>query len=548
MRAEHDTTPVAKGQFVAPKRPATGTTGRFGTPAGATRPASLEVLFAFAVLAALTAAEVGITGNSFVVSHPMWLDESVTSLLLNDPRLQHMLAAIHGGADTNGPAFYFGTWPVAHLVGGSVSELRLITAGMMLLALAGIYMVCRFFVEPARAAVGVFAAAVHPFVVVQMWQVRMYGFWLAAIAWFCVYTVAPTRTRSWPARLVGCVLAALVVTAHWLGVFALVLVSLPAIVETRSDPARRWNHLLPMLTGLLTLALCVPLILSQRHILSVPTWIDSASLTTIAVQLRRIVLVPGSVLLVVYALLRIWSWRRENGGGVRRPGTGTEAQCEDVGTESSSAGTLCTPRPVLALLAYPVVLVVMSVAMQSVLIERYMLPVVIPIALVTALAALPLRQRWGRLTTGIAIASLLVVGCLELNALRRVTRQDDDTAALVIDIVQRSLAAHQPVVFARRFEAYPLIQARPQWADSVAILDFPGNPDGLMRRTLFERDLGRAVARSYKEYHLVTVDRLRELGRFTVITSSGEEDELRHLLPKFRLRAVGVDEYVAELP
>jgi hypothetical protein len=175
-----------------------------------------------------------------------------------------------------------------------------------------------------------------------------------------------------------------------------------------------------------------------------------------------------------------------------------------------------------------------------------MLPVVVPLGVATAMAALPLRRNVGWLSAGVATASLVLAGCLELSRLRMVTEPDDREAALVIDIVQRTLAAQRHVVFARRFEAYPLIQARPQWSDSVAILDFSGVPDGLMRRTIFERDLGRAVTQFYSQYHLVTKDELRQWGRFTVVTHSAEEDELRRLLPGFHIEAVGTDEYVAE--
>ena len=84
-----------------------------------------------------------------------------------------------------------------------------------------------------------------------MWQVRMYGFWLAAIAWFCVYTVTAGRTRSWPVRLAGCGLAVLVVTAHWLGIFSLVVVSIASLYETRANPTRQKNNVLPLLAGIL---------------------------------------------------------------------------------------------------------------------------------------------------------------------------------------------------------------------------------------------------------------------------------------------------------
>ena len=67
-----------------------------------------------------------------------------------------------------------------------------------------------------------------------------------------------------------------------------------------------------------------------------------------------------------------------------------------------------------------------------------------------------------------------------------------------------------------------------------------------MRRTLFERDLGRAVARFYPRYHLVDRGTLRSWGRFVVITNADETDELRRLLAGFEVTAVGPDEFLAE--
>ena len=496
-------------------------------PAAGTRWRLLhESLVAFAGLGVVAALEIWITRNAAVISHPMWLDECVSSLLLTDPGFRHMVAAIHGGVDTNGPAFYVMAWPVVHALGAStVMALRLITAAAMLIALTGMYATCRRFVEPGRAAVGALAIATHPAVLVQTWQVRMYGFWLAAAAWFCAYTVFVAPQARWRTRLAGCLLAMLLVTAHWLGIFALVLVSVTALVVTRRTGSRRLNHALPLAVGLATLGLCLPLIASQRHILTAPTWIEPANASALLAQLRGILAVPSMGVVAMYVVLR----------------AGVNGERRMRVTERPAM-----LLPVLVLLLYPVTLVAMSFTMQSVLLERYMLPTVIALAVIVAVSALPLRSWPGASTGALAAGALVVIGCLELNGLRAVNRQADERAVRVTAISRRVLAAGGHLVFARRFEAYPLLQSRPELADSVALLDFPATGKTLMRRTIFERDLGRAVARFDPRYHLVAEDVLRTWGRFNIVTNSDEVAELRRLLPGFRVTAVGPDEFLAD--
>jgi hypothetical protein len=257
----------------------------------------------------------------------------------------------------------------------------------------------------------------------------------------------------------------------------------------------------------------------------VPTWIEPASIATILRQGHLLFLVPSAGVVAGYLLLR-----------VAQPSRWTLA------VTGPPARTL----PILALLLFPLALLAMSIAMQSVLLERYMLPTTVGLALVAAIAALPL-QRWVGLALGtVAACTLVLIACLELNALRGAVQGDDARTARVIAVAERVIASGQHLVFARRFEAYTLIQARPQLRDSVAVFDFDGSGEGLMRRTLFERDLGRAVTRFYPDYHLVSENQLRRWGRFVVVTDSAEEDELRRLLPGYQITARAVDEYEAE--
>jgi hypothetical protein len=487
-----------------------------------------ELLVVVVGLAALTLVEIWVTGTQGVLTHPMWLDECVTSLILNDPSFRHMLSAIHGGVETNGPAFYLVGWPIVHALGHDTPPwLRAITAGMMVAALVGVYATCRRVVSPDRAAIGTLVVAAHPAVVVQMWQTRMYGFWLAAAAWYCAYTVFASSRQSRLATTTGGLLAVLVVTSHWLGVFVLLLVAVPAMLLTRRDRRELWVHALPLVVGVLALGLCVPLILSQRRILTIPTWIDPVSIASIARALRWIFIVPPLIVVVAYVLLRARAaWALRNWLSSLRP-----------------------VLPVLALLLLPLALIGMSLALQPVLIERYMLPTVIPLGVLASLVALPARRRLGAMSAALASVALAVIGALELKGLRAATREDDARFARVIEISERVTAANRdPLVFVRRFEAYPLIQARPQLAGSVTLLDFAGTDSALMHRTVFERDLARAVARYYGQYRLTSSDEVRQWKRFVVITNSSEQDELYRLLPGFKLSVLGVDEYLAEAP
>src|SRR3954454_2405082 len=103
----------------------------------------IELAAVFAGLAVLLTVQLLIAGLRDVLSHPLWLDECLTQLLATDASFPHALAAIRGGVETNPPTLYLILWPLAHIVGGDVVFLRTFAAIAMLLALVGIYAICR---------------------------------------------------------------------------------------------------------------------------------------------------------------------------------------------------------------------------------------------------------------------------------------------------------------------------------------------------------------------------------------------------------------------
>src|SRR3954470_2017342 len=107
-------------------------------------PARGELVACFVALSVLVILQILSSGTIHLLTHPLWLDECLTELIANDPSFTHAMQAIRGGVETNPPTFYLFLWPLGKLLGGwSATSLRLFAAGSMLLAMTGLYAICR---------------------------------------------------------------------------------------------------------------------------------------------------------------------------------------------------------------------------------------------------------------------------------------------------------------------------------------------------------------------------------------------------------------------
>jgi hypothetical protein len=393
----------------------------------------------------------------------------------------------------------------------------------MIAGFAGVYVACRAVVGPSRAFIGGLAVAAHPATLVLTWQARMYGTWFAAAAWFCAYTVHAHGASRW--RIAGgCALAALLATAHWFGLPVLLIVSVTAIAQAWRRRASLSAHILPLVAGCVTLLVCAPLLAGQRAALTVPTWLEPITRTDVALAFRQMFGVAPLLVVLGFAAARFvardWSDVRR---AVRRV------------------------APVLWLLAFPFVLVLFSLLVQPSLLERYLIPTIVPIGTVAALTAPSSATLHGRIVTAAGAVLLVAISSLELRGLRAVTAPSDARIARAIAVAERHAVGDSvPVVFARRFEDYPVVQERPRLAGRVALLDFDGAPQGVSRFALFERDLGRAVAKYYPPYRLINARDLARRGPFVVVTNPADEVELRRILAGFRVWMIGPDEFFAQ--
>ena len=191
---------------------------------------------------------------------------------------------------------------------------------------------------------------------------------------------------------------------------------------------------------------------------------------------------------------------------------------------------------------------VFSIAVQPILQERYLIVTVAPLALLVAWA-FPERGNYGAPIAVLVSLGLVVALGREMrrfNALAAITDWRIRNAIVAVDrIVARG--GPFPILFARRFEQYPLIQLRPDLASSIALIDFDGNPPELMRRTVFERDMARRITRFYPQYRLFN-PAAQPASSLFLITSSNEEDEARRLLKNFQVITEAPDLYYVEVP
>jgi hypothetical protein len=506
-------------------------------PLTARAPSAPECLVVLLGFAMVVIGQLAATGSGALLWHPLWLDECLTQLIANDPSFRHAMAAVRAGADTNPPTRYVMLWPLAYLAGGiSTTGVRIFAAVSMVLAIAGVFCTCRLFLDRGRAVIGALAVMAHPLVVAQMFEARFYGTWLAATIWLAYAAILGARApRSPLVTVVQCTLAVLAATIHWFGAIAVALVGLAVVAWQTGSRRERAARLLPFgIAGAAALA-CVPYFTAQRAGMSVRTWLDPVGAGAVAEMARHLLLVPPAFVVLAYAVVRMVQAGR------------SVVAASDPATRTSIRGL----APALALLFFPAVLVVLSLFMQPVLLDRYLAVTVLPLGVVAALVAMPLRTRTGIALAVIACASLIGATGLEFRVARRMAAVSDVHIVAAVSTVELASTLPKPleVVFARRFEHYPVIQLRPDLAQRVSMLDFGGVPDPrISHLTLFERDMARRASAVYPQYRLARADTLRQAAPFLIVTNSANEAELLLILKGARIKRSGPDTYFVSYP
>jgi hypothetical protein len=443
-------------------------------------------------------------------SHPLWLDETFTSMLVNDKSFTHMLSAIAAGVDTNPPTLYVMLWPIARAF-GSLDEtaLRAIALVWMLLAVTGLYAICRSFFSRGASTVAALAIWAHPLIIDHAFEARFYGPWLALTVWFCYLQMLATDDEPKWRRVVRYVLAILATSAHYFGAFSMLLIAATDLLVHR-----RIKRILPAVAGLVAVALCAPLVLKQRAGLSISTWIEPFSLSEFKADL---VAVFGAPSLILTALL-IWCLRL-----VRR----TSEQGEPPAARDYRALI-----PLSSLLLMPLVIAAISILVQPALVLRYLILAIAPLA--PPIAALTARST-RRVQIGLMVV-LVGVGAVSIVNKSRATRGLDNEFRTAIAEIDRRVPSDGLIVFKRRREMYPILHMRPDLLSRSAQLDFDETVVAdVTRMSRYERDMGRKVQRVYPALRMAGRDELDKLQVFYVVAPVDEYRELQRQLPGFRV-------------
>lgn len=398
---------------------------------------SRRELAVVAVALAAVVAALPLVGGAVLWTRPFWMDEIAMFFLTSEP-LGEMLRLVARGGDWNPPTLHLLVSALMRIAGLDALTpvfLRSIALACVAGAIILVYATLRRRTSPAPAVAGVLALAAQSLVLEHAFEGRFYAPWLLFAALFAwSLGLHPSRPRS-PWRDVAIALsAALVATIHWYGVFSLGLMCLAAIIARRAELRGALRLVAPAAAGIVAVAACAPIALSQRASAAPVLWVHPLSLAQLDQFARQFI--PGALVVIVALVLLV------------EAGRDTEAE------RPSTAGLLRDPG-IAALLGcafMPVVLVVLSVVLTPSMVFRY----AIVATLAWAVAAALLAHHAGQVMRVALIAALAAFLLARGSGRIAEHRQFARVVAVNRAGFERAKQDGVPVVFQRLHVIYPV--------------------------------------------------------------------------------------------
>ncbi|MGA7521700.1 MAG: hypothetical protein WBW84_04415 [Acidobacteriaceae bacterium] len=336
----------------------------------------------------------------------MWGDEVFSHLELSDPSLGHLLSAVTRLGGAGMPLFYLTAWPWAHLFGLSDLSLRLYSSAGMCGAFLILLVTLRQFLAPSSAflgaAFGLFASLI---VVEQNSEARGYGLYLLLCA-LAVAQLVKVAQNAHPRRRDLALLALAqggLVLGHVLGLVYAGLLVLALVVADALQRRVRPRVYVWAVAGWLALLPWIPAIRASAAVghphgwIPVPTLADLGSslsfwlFTGLYWQLPphppAALLVAGwfcaMAVVIVLVITAVWNF--------------SAAPVEQR--------QLCVVG--FSLVAAPVVLYLVSIAVAPVFLPRYLMPSALGIAILAAGWAD--RSRAGKGITGLLLGGAILL-------------------------------------------------------------------------------------------------------------------------------------------
>jgi hypothetical protein len=441
-----------------------------------------------ATLTALFALQIGHAGAAALFDRPMWLDEIYTSTLVNDPNLVHSMQALAAGVETHPPGLYLLLRPLAWLAGGmNETVLRLSALASVGLALVGLYLCLRTRFTIGPSMVATLAIWCNPTIVHHAFDGRFYGPLVAAVVWYaCSLLRGRQDPGGWYIVIVLSAVAA--VSLHYLGIVAVFLVTCGEACARRRFSLSVAPALAGGLSGLLGFVACLPFLFDQRQAISQSTWMEPITLRLALNSLLELFSIPmaGVIILGIWMVL----WHRNS----------------PIGTCQDFAG-------LTALLALPLVFIVVSVIAQPVYLPRYAIPAVAGCAPLCAWAVSKLRP------VGLTITVLIVSLFSGLVVRREALDQKGWSRGMdgLIHALRQQQRA-EPIVFESPAQSYVVNRYAKDLEGRSFLLDFEdGEIGSINRNRLFMRDLARQYGSFYDRPRTVTWRTVRKWPHFILV-------------------------------
>ncbi len=436
--------------------------------------------------------QAAVLGGFELLARPLWFDECLTWMLATDSSFAHEIRALRGGADTNMPGVYVMLRGVKWFGLLSVEGMRWFALMSTVAALAATFAALRAAARREVAAAGALMVWAHPVVMAHAFEARFYGPMLAG----CAITAAGMMWRSKSVLGAG---AVLLCGVHYFGAIVLMLMAAGAIASR----GWRWREVWPCVFGLAVTIACSPLYFGQRASFVATDWMEAVSATSVVGFAREIV--PVAVVVVI-ALVGLLSRSRS-------PHPNPLPEYRERGKELAL---------MMALLAMPVVLVVISLVWQPVLMGRYAIVVALGLAAVGALG-MNRTPRWVAVAAGVV---LFGASCFEMVRLKNFQSTSSARLAVIVDGIEQS--GEDLVVFESGFDALPVWVNVPQMRDRIGVIDNRLDGSESSRKAQVVRGQMRNIGRFYDGPRMLAVSDVLGRPRFGYVTW---EDVLLETLP-----------------
>ncbi len=462
-----------------------------------------EILLLATTSLVLLVAEVLTSNPRILFGRYLWLDELQAKLFASKPSMWESLVALAHSGDFTPPVYHVLARASWGLLGGSAeTAFRTLSFVSIWVAVVLIYVLLRrtFAVLPALVAVLAFWSS-HP-IIEYAFYARPYAPLLAAIAGFClIYGLDNKRLLV---TGLTALIAALVCTLHYFGVFALAAVVLGDTLARREPLPVIIRRCVPAAAGPIALAFCWPFVHAWKA--GQTAFADYLPAQTLTSAMTNVLHSWAGAPEATAVLVLAWCISDVTLLIIRVRGCGREKP------HSRNIGPLQPVAGLVGLILVPIFVAMFSILAYPAMLIRYMIPGLLG---VTVLLAIVASDTPPRILAGTALL-LILLGAWNLRLYSAVQMKWQASEDQMMKIGEND---ELPIVTFSSHEAYLLYAYAPSLRNRLFVADLRENHRSrLFRGMLVEYEFENKWLTVYPDLpKLVNLDQLRHMGKFHLL-------------------------------